>query len=497
MKKICDIGTAGIKLISGAVVLALFLSNVLFTSYVNYQDERVSIETDGLFFLVPGALIVLMGYWLVRRKLPIKEWHLFLAGSVIWLCAGVYFVAHCDGTLRFDPLYCYEAALEMNAGDYSALCMDGYLYYCPHQLGFVTYERILLALGGQTRTILGVNFLWTIGIQFLLWRLSDLLSRGNPRANMATIVFGFCFLPLFLFGMFAYGMIPGLFFLLGAFYGAVVWQQKGGLKYLVFMTVCCVAAVLLKENYLIGAVAITIWGLLASGGKRSAKGLALFALLIPVCLLSIQALRFYYLWESGETVNSGIPTTLYIGMGINIDNESAGPGWYDGTVWSYYTDCGQDSAAASELAWQNLRIYIQRMQAEPVRTVKFFLRKMVSMWCDPLYDSVWSGPMEANGQYCDTAFLQSLYRGGTVDTICRWLMKAYVPALLGLCGIYCIRRRTAAEGADMLFLYTVGGFLFHLFWEAKSQYAFPYVCILIPIAGCALAEDFSLKRDRK
>ena len=39
-----------------------------------------------------------------------------------------------------------------------------------------------------------------------------------------------------------------------------------------------------------------------------------------------------------------------------------------------------------------------------------------------------------------------------------------------------------------LTLYFIGGFIFHLFWETKSQYAYPYVVFIIPVAAYGLYE---------
>ena len=41
---------------------------------------------------------------------------------------------------------------------------------------------------------------------------------------------------------------------------------------------------------------------------------------------------------------------------------------------------------------------------------------------------------------------------------------------------------------EVLFLITIfiGGFMFHILWEAKSRYIIPYVVILIPVASIKL-----------
>ena len=49
---------------------------------------------------------------------------------------------------------------------------------------------------------------------------------------------------------------------------------------------------------------------------------------------------------------------------------------------------------------------------------------------------------------------------------------------------------------DVLFLITIfiGGFTFHLLWEAKSRYILPYVLVLIPIASIPI-QQFRAKKN--
>lgn len=35
-------------------------------------------------------------------------------------------------------------------------------------------------------------------------------------------------------------------------------------------------------------------------------------------------------------------------------------------------------------------------------------------------------------------------------------------------------------------IYLTGGFIFHLIWETKSQYVYPYVYLLLPLSALGL-----------
>ena len=53
---------------------------------------------------------------------------------------------------------------------------------------------------------------------------------------------------------------------------------------------------------------------------------------------------------------------------------------------------------------------------------------------------------------------------------------------------------------DIIFLITIfiGGFAFHILWEAKSRYIIPYIVVLIPVASISIKKfDIRLKKKFK
>lgn len=486
--KIYSICEKGIRVISGCIMLFLITVNFLFSSHVDYQSERVHIEKNGVLVFI--ITLLLFGGFLIISCMAekIKEEVLFVALTLIFLMAGLCLIANADGTLRADPLYAYQTAIKLKEGDYSSFMKDGYLFYFPHQLGLITYDRILLFFSSKTKFVFFCNLLEMIGVDFFLWRLTDFLFGHNHVANVNVIIFSFMFLPQLFFILFAYGLLPGFFCLMAAFFWAVVFVDKGKKKYLVVMTLFSCLAVFLKENYLIGIIALTIWLFLELMKSRRYRLMIAVLLLIPCCLLFVRAVKGIYELENGIKMGKGVPALLYICMGVNINNEMLGPGWFDGTNWSYFTQCDQDSQAATELAKGMLHTYLGQMCEEPLRAAKFLLKKNVSVWCEPMYQSVWSGPLEFCDQNVNTGFLQSLYRGEKVEHIVYQYMKGNVLIILIMSFLFVVKEWKKNQGTTLLLLYNTGGFLFHMFWEGKSQYVYPYIFVLLPLCAYMLAK---------
>lgn len=486
----------GIRVISGGVLLFLVSANILFSSYVDYQSERVRIEKNGISAFI-SALLMLCGLFIVSNLAKkISEKILFCVLAIITLAAGIYLIINVDGTLRFDPLYIYETAVELTEGNYSSLAKDGYLFYFPHQLGMTAYERILLLFSSNTKLIFLFNLMEIIGINFFLWRLTNLLFGNNHVTNVNTILLSFLFLPQFFFILFAYGLLPGLFCLLAAFFFAAAFCRNGKKRCLAAALIFSCLAVLLKENYLIGMIALTIWLLLECLKNKNWKWIIAVMLIIPCCMMSSKLVKGIYELESNVKLGKGVPAMLYIGMGVNPNNETLGPGWFDGSNWSYFTQCNQDSQAAQELAGDLLKTYWKQMCDEPVQAVKFFVKKNISVWTEPLYQSLWSGPQESCGQYVNTQLLQSLYRGERAEHIVYKYMKGFILVILLMSFGFVVKEWEKGEGAILLLLYNIGGFLFHTFWEAKSQYVYPYIFLLIPLCAYMAERIFACRRER-
>lgn len=102
------------------------------------------------------------------------------------------------------------------------------------------------------------------------------------------------------------------------------------------------------------------------------------------------------------------------------------------------------------------------------------------MWCDPMYESLWSGPLPDAGAENKTEFFNELYSGKSIEPQIALAMKGFVIMLFVLATIFVADRRNRKYDCNYIFLFFTGGFLLHIIWEAKSQYVYPYVFILLP-----------------
>lgn len=479
-------------LTGGVCLLNIFYSStVASTGY-----ETVSVSSHfliGVLDLVIIGCLVLLLHLCGGSLEHTDERKLFRLLTGVYCVMAAYLIFNVDPTIRADAKTVFQTAREVKAGIYSAFQPGHYLYRYPHQLGLMQYDRILMLFSENTQFVFFVNFLLVLGINRTAWKISEELFHDRIT-NLLTIVLSFAFLPQFFFILFAYGLIPGFFFMLLSFYHGLIYARTGKAVDAAVLVLSAGLAVLLKQNFLIGGIAIGIFLFLQLLKEKKIRNLTVMAALVLSMLLPAEALKFCYEKAAGVQLDDPSPTVLWIAMGTDMDNNVRGPGWYDSSSWNLYNAAAYDAELASDFGKQKLAENWEKMKKDPSGAGTFFLEKTISQWCDPMYESTWSGPLEDCGQYTHTPILQSVYTGGIWASILTAGMKLLCLALWIFAAAFLVFWGRESTGWEPMYLYFIGGLLFHTFWEGKSQYTYPYLFVLIPYASWAVSRFISFRK---
>lgn len=477
-----------IAMITVAFVLIL---NIAYISDVEQSVlETVSIRGYILPSVLMLGLIGIVGFVLGKCKAVLErtdEKKLFFVLAGIYTILAFYLIFNVDNLIRGDSDVVYRTALDGKLGIYQMFETAQYMYRYPHQLGLMLYDQILTEFSNNPSFLFLVNFLFVLGINATLWRLSDALFH-QKLTNILTLILSFAFLPQLFFILFAYGLIPGFFFMLLGFYCTVRYVGSGSKKHAAGIVIGTGLAVLLKQNYLIGALAILFFLVLRCLQERKITYLAVISLVVASMVVPGKLVKSYYEHQSGMLLDNPNPSVLWIGMGTDIDNTLRGPGWYDNSCWDVYFEASFNSRKAAELGREKLLRNWEKIKEDPERAAIFFGKKYVSQWCDPMYQSLWTGPLEDCGQYTHTEILQSIYGGGQWGSGLKNYSKALCLAIWLFATAYTVKFRRGSMGWELLFMYFIGGLLFHTFWEAKSQYTYTYMFVLIPFSAHAAGQ---------
>ena len=474
-----------------AVLFTILISNMVFSALVDVY-EVVHFSLPGISWVVVGVLLVTLGAVLIRNAEQIKEERLFRVFSAGYLAAGVYLIFSITPVIRADPSWTFNAAMQFLYRRFEEFSEGGYLYTYPQQVGLMLYELPFCFFFDNARPLFFANLAEILVINWHTWQISRILFQDNHRVNLLTIGLSFLFLPQFFFLAFAYNTIPGLTLFVMGWYWLLRWEQRPERwGFSVLGAALLGAAVLLRSNYLIGVAAISLWELTMffKTGQKGRLAVILAAIVFSLGFSSLAQMLVSHI--TGATLDEGMPSVLWIAMGTDPSNTVYCPGWYSDYCLDTYRGAGCDASVAAGLGMEKILDNLIYFVNNPGYALEYFGKKFVSTWCEPTFQSIWNGPLSRIEQPAYSFCVTSLYDMGAVYSAVYRLCKGVLMVLLVSAAGFCLVRRKDFPVYGMPLIFLTGGALFHLMWETKSQYVYPYIFMLIPLSAAGLAPFYT------
>ena len=411
----------------------------------------------------------------------------------LWLAAALLWIWAIGMRQRADAQMVLADAHQFARNHYDALSGD-YLQVYTYQLGIALPLHMLARLFSGA-TIGQLDFLaqcvnaalGIAGAGVLAALAQELLDR---RAASATLLLYIASLPTLLFAQFVYNI--NLMILLGA--GATLcfarYVRTGrvgfGLAYAALAGLATVA----KPNAEIVLLALLICALLHGWANRDMKIVLLAALSFAIGKGAFAAVAAWYGKQGGVDFRANVSMLARLAMGMQESPIAAG--WYNKYTEQFFAaDVTAQQEKAQALAAIGARL--GWMRENPAAALAFYREKLLTQWLDPAYDSLWMGELsEKVGRY--NGLIGSIYR--RKDGL-RTLMDGYMDAMqtavyaLSALGGTRLLKKKGDMAALALPVTILGGALYHLLFEAKAQYAYPYMVYMLPLAAaglCTLAE---------
>ena len=420
-------------------------------------------------------------------------------GMVVYVLAiGLYWVFSVWQIPGADSANIFETATEVIAGDYSsfyngsafynASFFGGISYYnfCPYQLGFVFICEIVYRLFG-TDSAMPVQVLNVICVALTycgVARISRLMFK-RKSIEFFTIMLLACFLQPMLFSSFPYGNIVGMACAVWASYFLIKYLQTSHYKHLIPCTVLLAVAILAKYNNLIYMVAFVIILLLHTISIRNYKSLIFAIVMLFVSVTITDVIVMSYEARAGVTLAKGQPQMSYLAMGLN--KSSMAPGWYSSKYKNFYRDNNCDTELTISLVKEDMAQNIEALTSDKAYAREFFSQKILSQWNEPTFQSIWVSKTKHHVKE-PTEFAKNIYDGTAgrlYDAYCnQYIQSLYLLFSAGLLTLI-LKRKMNLETV-LLPLILLGGFGYHLLFEAKAQYALTYIVLLTPTAAYAV-----------
>lgn len=479
-------------LIVFACVLALVTLGALSTTASsavanNRMNQQVTLARDGFGGLaLTAALLLALAavHAFLRRRAGRRA---FAAALALWTAAALCFVLSVGLLPRADSALVIDAAKRFAAGDFSPLEGE-YFSRVSYQLGIcLPLEGLARLLPGLDLNLLmqALNCMISAALMALLCGLAGGLS-GDARTSGAAALLYMAFVPMLLFNMFVYGVLPMLLLCVLAMRCFARCARTGERRFGVLYALLIGAAAALKPNAMIVMLALLICAAVHALQRKDGFLLLCAALSAVLCFaLPAGVIRLYEL-RAGVTLAPDTGMLLRLAMGMQDSMIAAG--WYNGVIeeyWPLSVTPEMEKAAALEMLAARLREFA----ADPAGAWAFFKEKCLTQWAEPSYDILWYGAVcGKSGRFNGLA--HAIFRDGSpVRALLAGYMNifqqaAYVLALIGTCGMIKEKRIEAVQ--LMLPVTVLGGFLYHMLFEAKSQYIYPYMLLLLPLAAAGM-----------
>ena len=488
--------TAVITITGFAVCFYLFL--ICFTGTFRLISDIGSVR---VLFLNPIILLLLAVSWVLAAGIYIlrsqrlmgiisgfddeqkfKRTMSVLKAAVFFEC--LFIAIMCFGMRqRVDQYSIQYSAYGLSWNVTEVLTPPRHLGVYPNNAGIVLALYLLSFLAGHYNNAV-IMLLFSVMVPFIYSDLAEIGGKfGLSRKSQIMVMFcGLFFLPLQMKVTFIYGDIPGLFFGVKALkLASDIALKKSTLKNVAALTVCMAAAYVFKNNFIIFAIAIVLFLIAVFIKQRRYKELYIPLVVIAAPLLMNYAVKLILGAILGGTVSSGASKYSWIAMGMQED-----AGTFNGYNDATYYETGFDVNAQTELAKGEIAARLNDFLSNPNQAIGFYIRKVLVQWSDPTYNAFEFSSRNVYLYNSASPLLFLLSDPRFVRIVSSFLKVFQIFMFLGS-GVFAVSTMREKNRTPALLLITafIGGYFFHLLWEAGPSYAVPFAVLLLPtgVAG--------------
>ncbi len=420
----------------------------------------------------------------LRKEMIFVSVWVIILGSV-WVMSSQLCPSEDSGTVA-------SASIRSARNDFEWMELP-YFSYFPYQMGYIFFGEMMIRLHNLFRETTNLLFLEILNVIFLavtyagILVLSKKLFKDERIHHLTAVLLLFSIQPI-IFSTFLYGIYPGMMFAVWAVVFEVCYFETEKIRFVPLSAVCIALAYLIKPNYLICLIAMMIIVFVkAVGAVKQPKKLAVcLAYLILSCTLSFSFPNYvvsFYESRSGIALKESIPMTSFIAMGLNEAGNA--PGWYSYVpTITNFENHEFHTKEASQASIEEIKNRLKYFSGNKHYRNEFFYKKFVSQWNETSYQSIWNNKVRM--QYKEKGKIAQWVCNDGEQKTKAWMdiytQLIFAGVLLG--SVSCFRRKDLIQVIFPLII--IGGMMYHLLSESKSQYAMPYYILMTGFAAVGI-----------
>ena len=213
------------------------------------------------------------------------------------------------------------------------------------------------------------------------------------------------------------------------FYGVAAYEHSGQKRYIALASFAAGLAVLARKNTWIVLVAVAVYALLASLKKQKVRYLLAGTAILLTAALSVKAVDVIYEVRSGYPSGVGIPSILWVAMGLQETEGRAGV--YNRYQQTTFADCDFQQEPAAQQGKAYIRERLEEFSQDPGKAFRFFKNKLQGQWIEPMYAALETTESFEDGAELSPV-LDSLYYGNLGRAT--WNFSNYYQSILYFAG---------------------------------------------------------------
>ena len=447
---------------------------------VHYNSDDYLVN---ILILVLCILACFLLYPILER-IKLKYITLFIFCATILM--GIIWVVNAQIGLNGDSGYIITSAYRFTQGDYTVLT-ESYFKHYPFQLGFTMVCQLLMKIFSWSDNaipfaIVNVICLALTYVGIIL--LCATIFKKEMIAKYSGVLFLFCFTAI-LFCTFIYGIVISLMFSVWAIFIYTKYNKKNKIVYLYISAFFLGVSYLIKTNAMIVIIALLIISFMHIINEKNNKYLV-FVVMVIVLSMSLKIITIQ-VYENKENTNLSESEPLVGWLAMGLQESERAPGWYNGFNYNNFESSGLKSNIAQENAIKEIKKSLQKFMYNPGYTKKFFERKIYSQWNEPTFESLWFG--QSRTSYAERQGIFKTAYENIDSNGFYYYMNFYQQFIYLLTLLYfTFNIKNHDLNHIIIPLIILGGFTYHTFFEAKSQFIFTYFLLMIPSAAFGIVK---------
>lgn len=274
---------------------------------------------------------------------------------------------------------------------------------------------------------------------------------------------------------FIYGDIPSIALCLFSVYFMMKYTETEKIKYPIIASLLTMVAFMMRMNSLIFIIATVIYLLLNLFNniknrtvKENFIKLLIIVIYIVISIMPSNFVKNYYINKYNLDKDKAYPNISYFLMAM--EKSDRGNGWYNESIGEPALKEPQNKKVEYvDKIKERVKYFSQHIDY----AFDFYTMKIASMWTENTYSAVRNNMEGQTNQQLENIINPLTFYQKTLLI------------LMSVCSLVVLIQNRKNLSLNLIFLLTIfiGGFSFHILWEAKSRYIIPYILVLIPIAS--------------